>query len=63
MYLPASQADSVGVQNGLVDIQLDWDQLRKGLLLLRHLFSSLQKVVTFLFIDFVTLVFILQLRS
>ena len=52
MYLPASQADSVGVQNGLVDIQLDSDQLRKGRLLLLHLFSSLQKVVAFLFIEF-----------
>ena len=31
VYLPASQADSVGVQNGLVDIQLDsGDQLKKG---------------------------------
>ena len=31
MYLPASQADSVGVQDGLVDIQLDsGDQLKKG---------------------------------
>ena len=57
MYLPASQADSVGVQNGLVDIQLDSDQLRKGRLLLLHLFSSLQKVVAFLFIEFLLLFF------
>ena len=60
MYLPASQADSVGVRNGLVDIQLDKDQLRKGRLLLLHLFSSLQKVVAFLFIESATLFFILQ---
>ena len=39
MYLPTSQADPVGVQDGLVDIQLDsGDQLKKGALLLCHLF-------------------------
>ena len=31
MYLPVSQADSVGFQDGLVHIQLDsGDQLKKG---------------------------------
>ena len=55
MYLPVSQADSVGVQSGLVDIQLDSDQLRDGQLLFLHLFSSLQKVVAFLFIEFLLL--------
>ena len=31
MYLPMSQADFMGVQDGLIDIQLDsGDQLRKG---------------------------------
>ena len=39
MYLPKSQADFLGVQNGLVDIQLDsGDQMKKGPLLLCHLF-------------------------
>ena len=39
MYLPTSQADFVGVQDGLLDIQLkSGDQLKKGPLLLHHLF-------------------------
>ena len=42
MYLPASQADFKGVQDGLVDIQLDsGDQLKKGPLVFHHLFPSL----------------------
>ena len=49
MYLPTSQADPMGVQDGLVDIQLDsGDQLKKGALLFCHLFSDdhiLEKLV------------------
>ena len=41
MYLPMSRPDFMGVQHDLVDIQLDsGDQLKKGSLVLCHLFSS-----------------------
>ena len=40
MYLPTPRADFVGVQDDLVDIQVDsGDQLKKGAVLLCHLFS------------------------
>ena len=41
MYLLMSSADFVGVQDDLIDIQLDsGDQLKKGPLLLCHLFLT-----------------------
>ena len=46
MYLPASQADFMGVQDDLVDMRLDsWDQLKKGSLLL-HLFLTFWEIIT-----------------
>ena len=56
MYLPASQADSMGFRDGLVHIQLDsGDQLRKGSPTPPPSFLLLQKVVAFLFIEFLLL--------
>ena len=64
MYLPASQADSVGVQDGLIDIQLDSGPAGKGsptplpsfLLLAESGCLSVHRVSA-------TLFFILQLHS
>ena len=44
MYLPMSRADFMGVQDDLVDVQLNsGDQLKKGPLFLRHLFPTPQE--------------------